>query len=148
MAIPALPTSGPVKQALVAKLRANSAIRTAAVGGIHEGKNASPTIRYPYIVFSLAYGPYERAWGSALFIPGFDIVVRGTDPVGVSNLDALITSELDDSTLEVTGLSTLTVSRVGELPLPPNENAEGRKVFQNGGTYEVWLDKDRTPVGP
>lgn len=140
----ALPTSGPVKQALVKKLKANSQIRAAAVGGIHEGINASKTIRYPYIVFNLAYGPYDRQWGSAMFIPGFDIVVRGTDPVEVNNLDALITSELDDGTLEVTGLSTLTVSRTAELPLPPERSAEGRRVFQNGGTYEVWLDQDRS----
>jgi hypothetical protein len=144
MVPPTLPTSGPVKQALVQKLRANNAIRTAAVGGIHEGVNNSKTIRYPYIIYSLMAGPYDRYWGSVLFIPGFDIVVRGTDPVEVSNLDVLITSELDDSTLEVTGLETLTVSRTAELPLPPERNAEGIRVFQNGGTYEVWLNKDRT----
>ena len=147
MVVPAPPTSGPVKRALVKKLRANSLIRAAAVGGIHEGIYASKgPVRYPYIVFSLAYGPYEPSWGSTLFVPGFDIVVRGTNPVAVDSLDALITKELHDSTLLVTGLSTLTVSRTAELPLTPEKNAEGLRVFQNGGTYEIWLNKDRTPV--
>lgn len=144
MLAPSVPTSGPVKQALVKKLRANSSIRNAAVGGIHEGVNNSKTIRYPYVVYSLAYGPYERQWGSVTFIPGFDIVIRGTDPVEVSNLDVLITEELDDSTLSVTGLDSLTVTRTAELPLPPERNAEGLRVFQNGGTYEFWLSKDRS----
>jgi len=144
MVLPALPTSGPVKQALVQKLRANSSIASAAVGGIHEGLNASDRIQYPYVVFSLAFAPYEFAWGSAIFVVGFDIVVRGTNPVEVNSLDALITDELHDSTLTVTGLSTLTVRRNAELPLSPERNAEGRRVFQNGGTYEIWLDQDRT----
>ena len=68
MVLPALPTSGPVKQALVQKLRANSSIASAAVGGIHEGLNASDRIQYPYVVFSLAFAPYEFAWGSAIFV--------------------------------------------------------------------------------
>jgi hypothetical protein len=146
--VPPVPTSGPVKQALVRKLKANSQIKTAAVGGIHEGLNASDVIAYPYVTFSLAFAPLERVWGSVLFVVGFDIVVRGPNPVEVSNLDVLITEELDDSSLSVTGLSTLTVHRAAELPLSPDRNAEGRRVFQNGGTYEIWLDKDRTPVEP
>ena len=145
MVLPALPTSGPVKQALVQKLRANSSIASAAVGGIHEGLNASDRIVYPYVIFSLSYAPFEYAWGSALFMLGFDIVIRGTNPVEVNTLDALITEELHDSTLAVTGLSNLTVRRNAELPLSPERNAEGRRVFQNGGTYEMWFDQNRTP---
>ena len=143
MAIQAPPTSGPVKRALIRKLRANSAIRAAAVGGIHEGLNSSDELAYPYVVYNLVFAPLDRAWGSLLFIVGFDIVARGHNPVEVSSLDALITKELHDSTLLVTGLSTLTVSRTAELPLSPERTAEGRKLFQNGGTYEVWLDQNR-----
>lgn len=143
MPLPVLPTSGPVKQALTQKLRANNAIAAAAVGGIHEGLNASKRLEYPYVVFSLAFAPYEHTWDTALFVVGFDIVVRGPDPVKVNNLDALITAELHDSTLVVTGLDTLTVLRTAELPLSPERSAEGRRVFQNGGTYEVWLNQVR-----
>ncbi len=146
MALQAPPPSGPVKRAFIRKRRANSSIRAASVGGIHEGLNASDVIAYPYVVFGLAFSPLERAWGSLLFIVGFDVIARGFNPVEVSDLDVLIAKELHDSTLLVTGLSTLTVSRAAELPLSPERTAEGRKLFQNGGTYEVWLDQNR--MGP
>lgn len=144
-------TSGPLKQALVQKLRANSAIRAAAVGGIHEGVNASDTIVYPYIVFSLMAAPYEFTFDSASLHAGFDIVVRGPDPVKVNNLDALITAELNDSELTVPepspedpenpgSLTTLNLRREEELPLSPERNAMGRKIYQNGAHYALWID--------
>lgn len=136
------PTSGPIKKALKAKLRANTAIDSAAVGGIHEGVNTRKTIKYPYITYSAAYLPIVRQWGSSMLIAGFDIVARGPNPDEVSDLDALITEELDGGELSVTGLTTLIVQREEELPLPPERNAEGIKVYANGGTYSIWVDKN------
>ena len=143
-------TSGPVKQALINKLRGNSAIDAAAVGGIHEGLNASDTIKYPYVVLSLASAPYEFDWGSAMFVSSYDIVVRGPNPVEVNRLDALITAELNDSSLSVPEpnpedpedpgtLTSLNLRREEELPLPPERSAMGRKIYQNGANYSVWL---------
>ena len=150
MTVAPLITTGPIKQALVQKLRANSSIKSAAVGGIHEGLNASDRILYPYVVFSLAWAPYDFSWGDVALEMGFDIVVRGTDPVAVNSLDALITAELHDSSLTVTEpgtesdpdpvlLTTLILRRMAELPLSPVRNTEGKRVFQNGGTYEMSL---------
>lgn len=153
MPVAPLLTSGPVKQALMQKLRANSSIKTAAAGGIHEGLNNSDRIVYPYIVFSLAWMPYEYDWGGVIENIGFDIIVRGLNPVEVNNLDALVTAELHDSSLSVVEpgsegfpggpvtLKTLILRRVAELPLSPERNTEGKRVFQNGGTYIVWFQQ-------
>lgn len=136
------PTSGPIKKALKAKLSASTPVSAAAVGGIHEGINVRKTIVYPYVVYSAAYLPLVRQWGSTMLLCGFDIVARSLDPEEASTLDQLITEELDDGELTVTGLSTLIVRREEELPLPPDTNAEGKKVYQNGGTYSIWVDKN------
>lgn len=136
------PTSGPLKQALLKKLLANNQIAVAAVGGIMEGINVADTITYPYVVYSLAFAPIIRMWGSSMLLAGFDIVVRGPNPVEVNSLDALITAELDDSTLTVTGLDTLIVRREEELPLAPERDAEGKRIYQNGANYLVWVDKN------
>jgi hypothetical protein len=138
----AAPTSGPIKVALKAKLSANTAISAAAVGGIHEGINVRKTINYPYVTYSLAYAPIVRHWGSVMLIAGVDVVARGFDPDEVSSLDVLITEELDGGELWVPGLTTLIVQREEELPLSPDRNAEGKKVYANGGTYSIWADKN------
>jgi hypothetical protein len=120
----------------------NNDIRTAAVGGIHEGFNNSDTIKWPFVTYQLVSGPIARTWGSATLEALFDIVVRGLNPVEVNSLDTLITEELDGSSLSVTGLTTLIVRREEELPLPPERDAEGKKVYQNGATYSFWVDKN------
>jgi len=146
----AILTTGPLKQVLVATLRANSTIKAAAVGGFHEGINNADTIRYPYVVYGLAAGPIEFDWGGLILEAAFDIVVRGPDPVEVNTLDALITAELNDSTLTVTELptgiesddvSTLIVRREMELPLQPDRNAEGKTIYQNGAMYSFWVEQ-------
>lgn len=146
----AILTTGPLKQALVATLRANSTIKDAAVGGFHEGINNSDEIRYPYVVYGLALAPIEFDWSGLILAAAFDIVVRGPNPVEVNSLDALITAELNDSTLAVTELpdgidpddvSTLIVRREMELPLQPDRNAEGKTIYQNGAMYSFWVEQ-------
>lgn len=144
----AAPTSGPLKKVLVRTMRENVPIATAAVGGIHEGFNNSDEISYPYITYQLVSAPIVRAWGSAMLMAAFDIVVRGTDPVGVNSLDTLITALLDGSSLAVPGLYTLIVQREEELPLPPERDAEGKKLYQNGATYSFWVDKNFITPAP
>lgn len=138
------PTSGPLKQALKNAMSGNSGIGTAAVGGIHEGFNNSDTISYPFVTYQLVSGPLSRTFGDGTetLAASFDIVVRGKNPVEVNSLDALITALLDGSELAVTGLKTLIVRREEELPLPPDRNAEGKKVYANGATYSFWVDKN------
>lgn len=146
----AAPTSGPLKQALYRAMKDNNSIDAAAVGGIHEGFNNSDEIKYPFVTYQLVSGPLTRTWGAVILAASFDIVVRGPNPVEVNSLDALITDELDGSELSVTGLSTLIVRREEELPLPPDRNAEGKKVYANGATYSFWVDKnfDNPPAPP
>jgi len=138
------PTSGPLKQALKNAISGNSGINTAAVGGVHEGFNNSDAIRYPFVTYQLVSGPLDRTFGDGTvsLAASFDIVVRGPNPVEVNSLDALITALLDGSELAVTGLKTLIVRREEELPLPPERNAEGKKLYANGATYSFWVDRN------
>lgn len=144
------PTSGPLKQAIYRAMKDREAIDNAAVGGIHEGFNNSDKIKYPFITYQLVAAPLSRFWGSTVLAAAFDIVARGLDPVEVNSLDSLITDELDGSELAVTGLATLIVRREEELPLPPERNAEGKKIYQNGATYSFWVDRnhDNPPPPP
>lgn len=137
----AAPTSGPLKKALKRAMSGNNDIKAAAVGGIHEGFNNLDTIAYPFVIYELVNGSIGRTWDSATLMAEFDIVVVGINPVEVNSLDALITSLLDGSSLEVTGLDTLIVQREEELPLPPERDAEGKKLYRNGATYSFWVDK-------
>ena len=145
-----IPNSGPLKQALKNAMSGNSDIRAAAVGGVHEGYNNSDTIEYPFVTYQLVDGPLSRTFGddTVTLAAYFDIVVRGLNPVGVNSLDALITSVLDGSGLEVTGLSTLIVRREEELPLPPERNAEGKKIYANGASYSFWVDRNNANPPP
>lgn len=139
-----VPTSGPLKQALKNAISGNSEIEEAAVGGVFEGFNNRDDVVYPFITYSLVSGPIDRSFGSGnvTLMAAFDIVVFGKNPVEVNSLDALITSLLDGSELEVTGMRTLTVQREEELPLPPERDAEGNKIYSNGATYSFWVDRN------
>lgn len=134
-------TTGPIKQALVQKMRADSAIKAAAKGGFHEGLNASDKITYPYVVYQLVFAPLDREWGSVTMVSGFDVVVFSPDPVEADSLDALLIAALDNQPLSTSGLTTFAVTREEELALPPELDDEGRKVYVRGGHYTVWTDQ-------
>lgn len=128
----------PVKQALVQTLRANGALK-AAVNGIHEGVAPQGT-NMPYVVYSVAYAPLEYDWTNVMQLAGFDIFVYAENSVDAGNIDQLVFDTLQDAALSVTGQTTLFCRRTGSLS-GPEVNEEGRRVFQAGGTYEVWTDQ-------
>lgn len=131
-------TISPIKQALVSTIRANSTLMS-QVSGIYEGF-APSKVAYPFVVYNMAYAPYDFAWDSVMIVSGFDITIWAENSVVANTLDALVVSTLHDTELSVTGQSTLLCRRVGEISFSDMDD-EGKKVYQIGGTYEVWTNQ-------
>lgn len=136
----AVPTgTAPIARALVQKLRANTSLKAGLTGSFHEGIAPYGT-QFPWLVYTLAYGPMDYQWGSMLIPAGYDIVVFSRDQVEARNLDALVAQTLHDADLSVDGQSTLLSRRVNDLS-SADVDEEGLKVYGVGGTYEFWTDQ-------
>jgi len=132
-------TVAPVKQALVQTLRAAPALKAALIGGIHEGVAAQST-KYPFLTYQVHYAPYDYLWGSVMHYVGIDVFVWATNSVEANNLDALVAAALHDASLSVSEQSTLICRRVSDLSLQ-DVDEEGKRIYQVGGTYEIWTDQ-------
>lgn len=132
-------THAPVKRAFVARVRANGTIKAALIGGIHEGF-APEKASYPFLVWNLVAAPYEYNWGDVTLISQIDAFVFSRNPVEANNLDADLAAHLSDQALSVEGQTTLLCRRMATVPTPPDVDDEGEKVYQVGGTYEIWTD--------
>jgi hypothetical protein len=141
-------TGFPVKIAIVQNLRDNTALvqaiaaahKNGAAGKwLHEGFAPEKT-EYPFVTYQQVYGPYIFTWGSALLRAGFDLKVYSENSVEANNLFALLAAELDEAELPVAGQSTLICRRLADLN-DPDVDAEGKKVYMVGGSYEVLTDQ-------
>ena len=133
----ALATSAPVKRAVVQTLRASPALVSAIAGGIHEGI-APRKVRYPFIVYQLIAAPYNRQWGGVIIEATFDVSVYAENPVDANNIDALITTALNEAVLVMDEQDSMLCRRVADLPTGPDIDSEGKRIYQVGGTYSVW----------
>jgi len=131
----------PVKQALVARMRASTPLKNAAKGGIHEGVAPQKT-PYPFITYSLGYSPWVYTWDSVIIESPLVVSVFHTNSVEANNLDALVLTALQEAPLSVSGQSTLICRRVGDLS-SQDVDEEGKKIYQVGGRYEIWTDQPR-----
>jgi hypothetical protein len=52
---------------------------------------------------------------------------------------------MSDHPLPVDGQRDLLCRRQATLPTPPDIDNEGKKVYQAGGSYEIWTDVPLTP---
>lgn len=134
----------PIKQALVAKMRGDTAIAAAATGGFHQGFAPLRT-KYPFVAHSLVSAPRSRTFGSATgqdlsIMAVYDISVWSENSVEAENLDMLIANLLDNQPLAVSGQSTLIVLRVADLE-SEDIGEEGKKVYSVGGSYMVMTDQ-------
>lgn len=138
-----MPPTGtaPIKQALVAKMRASAPLKAAATGGIHEGVAPQKT-DYPFITYSLGYTPWYYTWDSVMLDVPLVVSVFHTNSVEAHNLDALVLAALQEAPLAVSGQSTLICRRVGDLS-SQDVDEEGKKIYQVGGRYEIWTDQPR-----
>ena len=131
----------PVKQAIVARMRASIPLKTAAKGGIHEGVAPQETA-YPFITYSIGFAPWWYSWDSVIIEAPLVVSVFHTNSVEAHNLDALVLAALQEAPLAVSGQSTLICRRVGDLS-SQDVDEEGKKIYQVGGRYEIWTDQPR-----
>ena len=133
-------TSAPIKRGLVAKLRSNATLKAAIVGGLHEGF-APEKVRYPFLTYNLVTAPYGDLWGSRVIVALMDVFAFAANPVDANNVDQLILDTLDGAVLTVDGQTPLICRRVADLSGSPQVDAEGKKIYQIGGSYEIWTDQ-------
>lgn len=133
-------TVAPVKRAVVQKLRASSPLVAAIVGGIHEAI-APRKVKYPFIVYQIVASSYEYDWTGMQIHALMDVSTYAVNPVDANNIDALIARALNDAALTVDGQASLLCRRVGDLPTGPDVDAEGKRIYQVGGTYSIWTDQ-------
>jgi len=132
-------TVAPIKRALVAEMRSNLTLKSAAKGGFHEGF-AAEKVDYPFVVYNHVPTPYEYDWTSVMIPATFDVFVFHWNPVEANNLDALVVATLHDADLAVDGQTTLYCRRVADLS-STDVDEEGKKIYQVGGTYQIWTDQ-------
>jgi hypothetical protein len=133
-------TSQNIWRALVAMLRSNTALRTAVLGGIHEGR-APEKVAYPHLVWTpVVPGVNEDDWSSRMIVALGDVVIVSRSSVEASNLDQSVADLLDEGVLTVIGQTALICYRTADIRLDePDE--EGQKVYRIGGSYEIWTNQ-------
>ena len=129
----------PVRQALVQRLRSDTALKAAIPGDIHEGFAPTGTLR-PFITYQVVYAPHFFQWGAASTEIGIQVFVFSENSVDAHNIDALVLANLHDADFVVAGQSTLICRRTSSTTLI-GEDDEGKKIYQVGGTYEIWVDQ-------
>jgi len=133
-------TSAPIKRAIVRNARANAPLKAALVGGIHEGFAPAKTA-YPFMVYDIVAAPYANLWGSRVIVTLVDLVVFAEKGVDASNVDQLVLNAFDGAQLTVDGQTTLICRRVADIPGGPDTDSEGKRIYQIGGSYEIWTDQ-------
>ncbi len=129
----------PTRQALVQRLRSDPALQAVVPGDVHEGF-APPKTRRPWLTYQVVYSPIDYLWGSAITEIGIQVCVFAENSVDAHNIDALVLANLHDAELQVSGQSTLICRRMSSMSLA-HEDEEGKKIYQVGGTYEIWIDQ-------
>jgi hypothetical protein len=139
MSLYPIPSSS-IWRAVLAWLRGDATLVSTVTGGFHD-RFAPEKAKYPLVIGTLHPAPYEYTWGSVMVIAELDLFAFSENRVDASNADRLLAARMHDAALAVEGQSTLICRRVRDLPMPPDLDLEGRKVYQIGGTYEVWTDQ-------
>jgi hypothetical protein len=140
----------PVKQAFVRALRDITDLASAVgSGGFHEGEPI-PGAEPPYVIYSVAFAKHDYQWGGGhLLRATIDVYVVHRNSVEAQNLDQLILAGLHDVVFDFSGTdpateqTTLYCRRVLDLSFAGLDES-GKKVYQIGGSYEVWTDQNDT----
>jgi hypothetical protein len=139
-----LTTTAPIKQALVATLRANNTLRS-AISGIHEGA-APRKVPYPFVAYNFLPTAYNYDSTGLMFVTAADVYAFSYNSVEANTLDALVFTTLQDADLlavlddGVTEQTTLICHRVADIS-SDDVDEEGKKVYQIGGSYAIWTDQ-------
>jgi hypothetical protein len=139
-------TVWPLLQAVVQKLRADTALQAVLIGGEHEGVAITGT-KFPWLTYQLGYAPRDRFSDSVLSRVGIYVHIHSRDQVEARNLDQLVMNVLDNATFDFaatehgsSGQYTLRSHRILDLSNEGTDD-EGRKVYSVGGLYEIWIDQ-------
>jgi len=133
-------TSAAIKRGIVRHARAQANLKAAIVGGIHEGF-APEKVKYPFMVYGLVAAPYGSLWGSRVIVALVDMLAFAENGVDASNVDQLILDAFDGAQFSVDGQTTLICRRIADIPGGPDVDSEGKKIYQIGGSYEIWTDQ-------
>ena len=133
-------TSAKIKRGIVRHARSSANLKAAIVGGIHEGF-APEKVPYPFMVYNVVAAPYASLWGSRVIVALVDLLSFAENGVDASNVDQLIADAFDGAQFDVDGQTTLICRRVADIPGGPDADSEGKKIYQTGGSYEVWTDQ-------
>lgn len=138
------PTHHPITNAVVRRIRA--APLYDGLTGIYQGY-APEKASYPFAVYNLVASPYDYLFDDdqVTLIAFVDVSVFSRDPVEAENLDAAISAWLSDQSLPIDGQSTLLCRRVATIPPDADQDDEGHKVYQWGGTYEIQTNAPMLP---
>lgn len=136
----AVPTPTPIKQGLVRRLRQRPELMAAISGGIHQGF-APAKVKYPFITYQVVAAPNYFTWGATEIRSLVDIFVWSENAVEAENLDALIADTLHDAALDVGEQALLLCRRVSTAPTGPTTDSTGRRIYQIGGSYEIWTNQ-------
>lgn len=128
----------PTRQAFVQRLRSDLVLKAEIPGDIHEGFAPVGTLR-PFLVYDVVYAPIFYQWGEATTEIGIQVFAFAENSVVAHNIDALVLANLHDAEL-ATEQSTLICRRVSSRTLTGRDD-EGKKIYQVGGTYEIWVDQ-------
>ena len=133
-------TSAPIMRAVVRVLRSDATLKAAIKGGYHDGFAPAKTA-YPLLTYQLITAPYGHTWDRREILCLVDVSVWAESPVTAKNCDQLVLNALDDAQLEVDGQTTLICRRVADIPGGAETDSEGKKIYQIGGSYEIWTDQ-------
>jgi hypothetical protein len=131
----------PIKQGLVQALRAKTSLKDAIHNEIHEAVSPEGT-SYPHLIYQFVYSPRNFYWGGQIIRAGVDVWVFSTDQVEAHNLDQLVIEAVDSVVLNLgsSGQTSLYSRRVADLSSAFIDD-EGTKVYQIGGTFDLWTDQ-------
>lgn len=135
-------TSANIRRALVGAVRA--APPYATLKGIFNGFAPEET-EYPFATYNEVAAPYEDDWTNRMIIAAFDVFVYSRSEAEAGDLDQALADALDGASLTVEDQTALICRRIADIPVPPDLDDEGKKVYQVGGSYEIWTDQPLTP---
>jgi hypothetical protein len=125
----------PVRQAILRALRANLVLKAALPGDWSEGA-APPKTARPLGVIALVPSPALYDWTGVIYDLVVDVAVFSEDAGEAASLDQLVFTTLQGTRLAVTGLTSLSVQRLGVLALE-DVDEKGTSVFMAGASWRI-----------
>lgn len=146
--------TGPIKRAIVRRMRSSSALQAALVGGIHQ-RLAPRKIAYPFFLYDEVSAPFVRDWGTGSDNGGreiralYDLTIYAANAVEAENLGQLVHDLFDGADVEMTplvdGQRVTYCQIIGTLPdNGPERDDTGAYFARIGHQLEIWTEQPIT----